>query len=237
MVSEMAIDDIESLQDDGYEVTPRDIVKLNALGLKVQKNSISATMSIMPRCAILGNVVLHEPTIGSEIWRASASKLFDMENYHTFISMMAYSLGTKESELVDPYEGESLQQAVQSFMKDSVGQFTEKQIYNALDYVINGNDPREGEDPPSKNIQKEEVEDEVLNEDCCYQLGLLRNGVALEIESIENMKRMTTSELEVMMEYKMAMKYGEKATKSNSTKYLAEYYSVIDEIKGRGKKK
>lgn len=68
MVSKMAISDIEALKEDGIELTPQEIIRLNAFGLKVERNTESSEYSVPPRVSILGDVAFHEPTIGSEIW-------------------------------------------------------------------------------------------------------------------------------------------------------------------------
>ena len=68
MVSKMAKDDIDSLRDEGLDLTVDEIVRINAFGLRVERGAESAELYNLPRAAILGDVVFHEPTIGSDIW-------------------------------------------------------------------------------------------------------------------------------------------------------------------------
>lgn len=68
MVSQMAKDDIDSLRDEGLDLTVDEIVRINAFGLRVERGAESAELYNLPRAAILGDVVFHEPTIGSDIW-------------------------------------------------------------------------------------------------------------------------------------------------------------------------
>ena len=91
MVSKMAMEDIEALREEGIEVTPEEIIRLNAFGLKVERNTDSSEYSIMPRVAILGDVVFYEPTIGSEMWFNNVSKVFDLDDYQTYFQLRVYS--------------------------------------------------------------------------------------------------------------------------------------------------
>ena len=68
MTSAMARDDIEALKDDGIDLTVDEIVRINAFGLRVERGAESAELYNLPRASILGDVVFHEPTIGSDIW-------------------------------------------------------------------------------------------------------------------------------------------------------------------------
>lgn len=67
MVSNMAMEDVDSLRKQGINVTPREIVKLNALGVKAQYSPNASSFYSLPRCAFLGSgenqVVFREPTI------------------------------------------------------------------------------------------------------------------------------------------------------------------------------
>ena len=68
MTSAMARDDIEALKDDGIDLSVDEIVRINAFGLRAERGAESAELYNLPRTAILGDVVFHEPTIGSDIW-------------------------------------------------------------------------------------------------------------------------------------------------------------------------
>ncbi len=68
MKSQMALEDVYALKKQGIDVTPEEIIDLNQLGLQVEKSSSSCELFALPRCAFLGEVVFHEPTVGAEIW-------------------------------------------------------------------------------------------------------------------------------------------------------------------------
>ena len=48
--------------------TFEDAVKMNALGLKIERDANAFEVASVPRCAFLGDSILWEPTIGKRIW-------------------------------------------------------------------------------------------------------------------------------------------------------------------------
>ena len=55
MTSNLAIEDIEALIDEGCVVHPSDVIRLNALGLKIEKRP-DFRFSTLPRVALCGDV-------------------------------------------------------------------------------------------------------------------------------------------------------------------------------------
>ena len=92
MISEMAMEDIEALRADGIEVTPRDVVRLNALGLKVERAERASSDFAMPRVAFLGRMPLREPTIAAELWFDETGHVFDHEDGDTILLLRAFSM-------------------------------------------------------------------------------------------------------------------------------------------------
>ena len=56
MVSKLAEEDIEALLDEGCVIHPSDIIRLNALGLKIEKKP-DFRLSTLPRVALCGGVL------------------------------------------------------------------------------------------------------------------------------------------------------------------------------------
>ena len=236
MISKMAMEDIEALKEDGIEVTPEDIIRLNAFGLKVERNTDSSEYYIMPRVSILGEIVIHEPTIGSEIWMSKVGRVFDLDDTDTYIQIRAYSLSLSQDQLVDPENKELVKQAVSEFLK-KVSNYTMTQLQEALAYAVFGNDVSSKEERPSKVSEKEKEKDDNSPEDenYCYEVGLLREGLLFNLGSPEEIKRLTVSELEMYIDYQMFLKYGSERTKSQHQRNLVEYYGVLDEIRSKNK--
>ena len=92
MISKMAMEDIDSLAAEGINLTPQEIIRLNAFGLKVEKGTDAAEQFALPRVALLGKLAIRQPTIGSEIWFSQASQVYDIEETGTYSIIRAYSL-------------------------------------------------------------------------------------------------------------------------------------------------
>lgn len=231
MVSKMAMEDIEALSEEGIQVTPEEIIRLNAFGLKVERNSNSSEFTVMPRVSIIGDVTFYEPTIGSELWLNNVGKTFDLEDAQTYIQLRTYSLSKRQEELTDPFDKEKVRQEVSKLFSESLSNYTFEQVQNAVGYVVFGNNPSDRERRAVSNINKDEDEEQPKDENTCYEVGLLRQGVMYKLGSPEEIKKMTVSELELLVEYELYLKFGSERNKSQHTKNLAEYYGVLDEIR------
>lgn len=63
MISKLAKQTIEKWQSEGLKPTFDDVIRLNALGLKVEHGSEACEFSAVPRVAFLGDYTLFEPTV------------------------------------------------------------------------------------------------------------------------------------------------------------------------------
>ncbi len=86
MTSRMAMEDIHALEKQGVHIEPEQIIRLNELGLKVERPDAREGLYSLPRCAFVGEVVFHEPSIGSELWYESASAHLP-DDYETVFSL------------------------------------------------------------------------------------------------------------------------------------------------------
>ena len=67
MLSKIAKNDLEALRSAGYQPTDEEIVQLNDIAIRIERGK-ETTPANMPRIAVCGNAVLHEPTIGALQW-------------------------------------------------------------------------------------------------------------------------------------------------------------------------
>ena len=67
MVGQLAMEDIKTLIAEGCVVGPEDVVRLNALALKIEKRP-DFRLSTLPRVALCGGVLFSEPTIEQRIY-------------------------------------------------------------------------------------------------------------------------------------------------------------------------
>ena len=234
MISQMAMEDIEALQEEGITVSPEDVVRLNAFGLKVERNNDSSEFFVMPRVAFLGDITFYEPTIGSEIWLNKVGKLFDLDDADTFLQLRAYSLSQTQDQLVSPDDKQKVKDAIAEFATKLSG-ITLGQLQNVLSYVLFGNDQTKKEERAKAVVEKESQSDQPEDENYCYEIGLLRQGMMYKLGDAASISKMTTSEIEMLIAYELAMQFGAERDKSQHEKNLVEYYGVLDEIRSKHK--
>jgi hypothetical protein len=68
MVSPLAMCEVKSLTKSGANLSPDEIVRLNDLGVAVERAKRAGDVVAAPRVAWAGSVLLHQPTIQSEQW-------------------------------------------------------------------------------------------------------------------------------------------------------------------------
>lgn len=139
----MAKEDIEQLQDEGLKPTVEDIIRLNAVALKFEaakKKHCTTDIYMLPRIAqISDSVYFRQPTVGHEIWLKKVSEYVDTEDLQTVIALQAYCLSRGHDELPDAYDKDKVNSEIRDFI-GKLSDFTEDQIFAALDYVRNGCD-------------------------------------------------------------------------------------------------
>ncbi len=238
MISQMAMEDIDSLAEEGIKLTPQEIIRLNAFGLKVERGTDTAERFALPRVAVLGKLTLRQPTIGSEIWMSQASQVCETSSAETFLVLRLYSLSKDQSQLVDPYDRDKLLEELTA-MKEVILPFTYEQVTGALDYVVAGLNHFDGEKKSTRRRKDEEDDDNIEDFDdeySCIEIGMLKDGMVLKLGTLQELKTMTTSGLQMLLQYATEVKYYESAYKSNKNKRLIEYYSVLEDIKDNHKK-
>ena len=100
MVSVLAQEDILTLREiDGIVLSPSDVIRLNALGLKVEKGYRPTNdLFTLPRVAVVNGITFYEPTIGHEVWIDDASRIVDYDDVSTRTAIVAYALSFKDAE-------------------------------------------------------------------------------------------------------------------------------------------
>lgn len=235
MISKMAMEDIEALRGEGITVTPEEAIRLNAFGLKVERNADSSEFYAMPRVSVLGDVTFHEPTIGSELWLSRVGKAFDLDDPDTFMQLRAYSLSVPQEMLAPPEDKEAVKDAVCGLVSAKLSRYTVRQVRNAVSYAVFGNDPSKREARPASSLKKEAERDAPGDEDFCYEVGLMRQGLIYRLGSVDEIRKMTTSELEMLIEYELYLRFGSERNKSQHQRNLVDYYGVLDEIRSAHK--
>ena len=236
MVSKTAIEDIEALRADGIDVPPREVIRLNALGLKMERGPDSAEMFAAPRVAFVGDVVLREPTLGAEMWLRQALDAFDGDDEQTYFTLRVLSCVVPWRELPDPADEKAVRKASKAVLK-RLSDATLRQLDNALEWCIGGNLPESGEQPPPKPADEAESDDDAdeLPDRYAPEYGLFYRGMAVRIGSAADMKDMTTSAMQAVCDRAEALAtasaLGGSDGKDEKNKATGDYYRALDAVR------
>lgn len=231
MVSKTAEADFEDLREAGLNPTFRDIIRLNALALRVESLKAQFALSELPRVAFLGEAAFREPTIGSEIWLASASRLFDEADAETFMMLRAFSLSMPQEDLPDPASEKSTLDALQSF-RDSLAFATIPQLMAAVGYAVHGFRDSECESPERRKDGDEEDSGDG-GEEPCYEIGLLRQGMVYRLGSAKELKDLPPRALREMTVRAMSRDHGCDARRDAVSDAEDDYLRTLDAITAR----
>ena len=220
MVSELAIEDAEELRREGVEVTDRDIIRMNAFALKIERSAYCAEWSAMPRVAFIGDVAIREPTIGHELWIREAGRRFDLSNPET--AMLVWP---------NPY-ARFLETRMRWFARRRLGKATMSQLSAALGYAIEGNVSTDGEDSPAKPGRSAGTEAE--RRETSIALGVLHDGIEYHIGSPSELRGMTRSEVAAIVAL-IRIRKGETTIDAVKSDAKGGYFAVLDEIRERGR--
>lgn len=230
MVSEMAMEDVEALRAAGVEVSPREVVRLNALGLKVERAAHAPDFAAIPRAAGLCGLVFREPTIAAEAWMEEACGVFDDEDWQTVLLLRALSLSKPADGLPDPSDAAAVCRALAE-LKAALAGATVRQLAAAVGYALHGGDARalECPEPPAREAEDAAGEEEGVP----AWAGVLYRGAALRLGTVEELRRMRESELLALVLCAEAAEYGEGWRKSRHARALGGYLRTLDAVKAR----
>ena len=215
----------------GVKLTPEDIIHLNALGLRHDYSKFGAELSMSPRLAWLGDLAFREPTVGHEIWMEGAADTFNLDNRETRLKVRAYCLATRIDELPDAADRDACKSAVDAFCRKQLAPYTIGQIEAALIYAETGCDVTTYEDPvpPQRRGKKKRMRPDG---EISFAVGTLRLGVSLKLGTPSDLRRMTVSGLEALIDdaFRNDPKNGAEYRKEERTKAFAAYKRTLDAI-------
>jgi hypothetical protein len=232
MISKMAMGDIEQMLDEGLQPSPADIVRLNAIGLRVEYSQHEPDLSVMPRVAFCGDVAFHEPTVGAEIWISEALRHFDERDFETVLLVRAFALYNSRNleRLPDSANAAQVQSAIEIFKRDVLKDLTVREITAGVLYAVHGASIDAHESPPAKDGDGEGEKEE---KEVCFELGLLRRGVILKIGTWEELKTYTPSALDAMITIRLIELYKDQEISRRHTQASGDYWRTLEEIRKR----
>jgi hypothetical protein len=228
MISKTAQADVEDMWEAGLKPTFDDIIRLNALALRVERIKSGFALSVLPRVAFLGEVAFREPTVGADVWLDEAARLFAADKAETFMMLRAFSLSMPWEKLPDAADEKAILKGVAE-MRDALAFATMPQIAAALGYAIHGFSeadavpvPREGgaaEVPPGESVS--------------FDVGLVRQGMVLKIGSAKDLKDLPRRALEEMVRRAISSQCGRDARKDAVSMAEDDYLRTLDAITER----
>lgn len=231
MVSDLFLKDYRQLSAQGVRFTPADIIRLNALAVRVRLSANPLSAAHVRRAVIFGGMAFREPTLGHEMWIERVGSFIDMAIDRNFRVVYAYALTRELSELPDPYKAERCVKAVFDFARKNLAAMTSAHLADILDYVLFGADWKACEMPPPKAKTDAEGEcSETHSPALGVFIGAAARGIGL---SLDDAKCLTASEvLEATMRADVMAKRFDSDTERNAA--LSAYVRAREEIRGRG---
>lgn len=230
MVSEIAREDIQALLDEGCIVHPEDVIRLNALGLRLQKRP-DFRFSNLPRVAMCGEVRFQQPTIEQDIFLDNILQLFSKDE-GTMIALEAYVLSHPEKD----WSKTKLCPRLFAFkcarwIKKNLGKETAGKVRAALDFVKYGMNPMDGEFPV---YVKDDEFDKWYNEtgEKSQALRQYTEACACGIAPYAVLKA-TSPQLAAMIE--RAWYLNEKDISADEKKASAEYFATLHHIQEKAR--
>ena len=232
MISQTALATLEEFEAKGLKPTPEDVIRLNAIGLKLEasrgKYAASCTYLLPRVAAISESLSFRQPTIGHEIWMDQVERLIAPGDYQSLLAIRAFALSRPCSELPDAASPKTVTKAIKTFCKECKD-FTRDQIFAAINYVVLGSDQTVGE-TSAKHSEEEERADDDPDFSECIALGVLNEGRAVLWGISEaDMKNMTARQLSEVISrahYFHKVEHGE-------IDWEGRYYATADEIEQR----
>lgn len=233
MISKMAMEDIAALRADGIDVPPREVVRLNVLGLRVERGPDSPDVFAAPRVAFLGDVVLREPPLGADMWMRQAADAFNLDDdAQTWFSLRVLSCAVPWRELPDPTRPSAVRKAVERTLRD-LSDFTLRQVENALLWCIDGNLAETGENPPPRPAESDSSDSDAGDMPTRYspEFGLFWRGVALRLGTAADLKDLTAGALMAACDRAEAMSGLFGDVKEVKGRALGDYLRSLDTVR------
>lgn len=230
MISNIAKETVEQFKAEGLEPSFDDYIRLNALGLKVERGESAADLAALPRAAFLGDLILWEPTIAVRQWLDAAGQIISSD-YFSQLTLTAFALNTPAADLPRLDNAKNLRKAVKAFTDESLAPFTETQIVAAVEYALVGNDAAVGEDAEPTIAEKEARQK--CRETPRGMMSVARRVFAEACAfNIPDAERFTVDALDEIITIAVALR-GRSAAKDRNGRATAEFYRTADAIHER----
>lgn len=222
----MAMEDIQSLIDEGCEVRPSDVVRLNALALKIEKKP-DFRLATLPRVALCGGVLFVQPTIEQDIYLDNMLQIFS-SNEGTVLALEAYVLAHPDEDWSKrPMFPRLFAGTCAYWIKKHLGKETATKVRAAIDFCKYGMNPLDGEYPVY-------MSDETFDK-WYYQGGEKSSALRSYLQACtcgiapEAALKATSPQLTAMIERAFLLK--DRNISQDEKEVTAEYFATLEKVK------
>lgn len=231
MVSDLFLKDYKAMTSAGVKLAPADIIRLNALALKVKLAKKPFLAVHQPRALAFQRFTLREPTIGHELWLEWIGEHLDMGDNRIFRLVHAYALSRPWQDLPAHSSAPRAIRKIFAFARKHLLGLPESTLADAIDYLLNGADWTAGELPPPRERDAgrpggDEAESPVL----AMMVGLKARRLPL---TLDEAKRLTASEILAIM-LAARIQDGQYDTDQEMHQAMGDYVRAREEIKAKG---
>ena len=232
--------DYRQMTAQGVKFTPEDIVRLNALSVRVRLSANAARSVHLPRLAFLPRVswlhappVLREPTIAHSLWLDEMGRWVDYSDGIVFLFVHAYALSRRAEDLPDADRPQRVIKTVFRHAARRLSKYTYDQLSAAVDYALFGADWTIGEKPPPAAGK---------GGGCGIDLGVGSATIGLLVDmkmlrlpiSLDEARTMTASELSEAIDRALVLD-GRFDADKEKVRALGDYVRAREEIRARSK--
>lgn len=222
MTSDLAMDDIEAIMSQGGRVSPRDVVRLNALALKIT-NDPKSSLAVLPRFYEHDTVVFREPTMKQNMLLDRIRNIYPGDGQ--MLQLMAYVLAHPDMEDRELDHPKIYRIKVLMWLAAKLPDITIEKLEQIVAFCVFGI----GETDAEYKIYNSDSDDDTsLGHDESWALSQYLRTVASGIDSAAAL-RATSEQLTLMLERSFALTGKPLPDKVQTA--TADYYATLEEIK------
>lgn len=231
MISQYAMDDIKDMEALGIHLTPSEIVRLNELGLRLERSATSADVNACPRIGWAGEIAVYEPTVQVEEWVRNYALRFAIDEasyWSMYLFACCHALDAGFFNRPEMHIADGVQAEIDMWKSSLTA--TKAQLEEAFSYAYLGNDA--GVDVIAEPSEKKPSKP--TSEEAYYSAvdSALSSGLSL---SVEEMQTLTETRLHaILRRWCISKGFGEK---NASAKPHGDYIRALSAIKKAHAKK
>ena len=226
MVSNLAEEDIEALLAEGCVVHPADVIRLNALALKIEKHP-DFRLATLPRVAVCGDVLFIQPTIEQDLFLDNLFQIYSKDE-GTRLALEAYVLSHPDANWSKrPVFPRLFAVKCTYWIRKNLGKETATKVRAALDYVKYGMNPFDGEYPVYAKDEKWDKWYAATGEKS-HSMKQWLEACALGVDSAAALKA-TSPQLAAMIE--RAYILNDRNISEDEKTASAQYFATLNQIK------